>query len=862
MGVVYRAQDLSLNRPVAIKFLSSTVADEDRRRRFQQEAQTASALNHPHILTVFEAGTTEDGQQYLVTEFIDGSNLREWARQQQPTARQMVELMTSVADGLAAAHQAGIVHRDIKPENILVAKAGYAKVVDFGLAKVLEGSRPAAAADDRTVSAGPTRAGLILGTVAYMSPEQAAGRPVDARSDIFSFGVVLYELAAGHRPFSGNSDIEVLHAVIKMASPPLPESVPAALSAIVEKALEKDPAERYQSMPEVVVDLKRAQRAPQRAPAALAPATEAPKAKRRAGWRTASVAAGVLLALAAGLWRLERSDLLWKNPLADARFTRFTDFEGDENDAALSADGKFAVFLSDRDGPFDAWVSQVGSGQFLNLTKGQYPWLAHESARSVGFFGDGAQVWLRVGQRTADGALQHRGAWLAPVMGGPARRFVERGMLAQLSPDLSKLLYFEPTDGDPVFVAEPNGANPRQITVDPPKGHNHYVTWSADGRFVYFVRGFPHTQTDVWRVAAAGGQPERITFHQSRVRYPTLLDSRTLLYTATAEDGSGGSWLWAMDVERRVAHRASFGVESYASIAASGDRRRLVATVANPSGTLWSVPVSGQVIPEPGVARFRAPSARAIAPRFGPNYVLYLSSKGGDDGLWKLQNDAATELWSAAQGPLVAPPAVSRDGDQIALVARRQGRARLFTMSAEGTSVRALAESLEVTSAPSWSPDGNWIAVGANAGQGNRIFKVPVDGGPPVVLVDRVSFQPVWAPDGRIIVYCEPVFGITFQIKAVTPEGKPVAMPDVRVRAEGERYRFLPDGTGLVVVEGGWRRFNFTLLDLRTGLVRPLTDLRAGFSITGFDVSPDGKQILFDRLRENSDIVLIELASR
>jgi len=180
MGVVYRAQDLNLNRPVAIKFLSSKVADEARRRRFQQEAQTASALNHPHILTVFEAGTSEDGQQYLVTEFIDGWNLREWAKREQPTARQMVELMTSVADGLAAAHQAGIVHRDIKPDNILVAKAGYAKVVDFGLAKVLEA--PSGDEETRTLEAVATRAGLILGTVAYMSPEQVAGRPVDALS--------------------------------------------------------------------------------------------------------------------------------------------------------------------------------------------------------------------------------------------------------------------------------------------------------------------------------------------------------------------------------------------------------------------------------------------------------------------------------------------------------------------------------------------------------------------------------------------------------------------------------------------------------------------------------------------------------
>lgn len=172
MGVVYRAIDLSLSRSVAIKFLSADVGDEPRRRRFQQEAQTASSLNHPHILTVFEGGEI-DGQQYLVTEFIDGYTLREWARRTQPSAKQMVELMIGIADALATAHRAGIVHRDIKPENILVAKAGYAKLADFGLAKVLEADR--GTSEEATVTAGPTLPGAVLGTVAYMSPEQAAG---------------------------------------------------------------------------------------------------------------------------------------------------------------------------------------------------------------------------------------------------------------------------------------------------------------------------------------------------------------------------------------------------------------------------------------------------------------------------------------------------------------------------------------------------------------------------------------------------------------------------------------------------------------------------------------------------------------
>ena len=291
MGVVYRALDTNLNRPVAIKFLSSALADPDARRRFQREAQTASSLNHPHILTVHDAGEFE-GRQYLVTEFVDGGTLRDWTRAAKRGWRQTIELLTGVADGLAAAHQAGILHRDIKPENILITKSGYAKLADFGLAKLHEG---ATSDEARTVTDMRTRPGVIVGTVAYMSPEQAVGQPLDARSDIFSFGVVLYEVLAGRRPFTGASDLDVLHAVVHRAAEPLPEDVPLPLRMVVEKALEKDPADRFQSMRDMVVDLRRVVRQSAEAPPALAArrSTSAPK------WLAASAALVIVVAASA-----------------------------------------------------------------------------------------------------------------------------------------------------------------------------------------------------------------------------------------------------------------------------------------------------------------------------------------------------------------------------------------------------------------------------------------------------------------------------------------------------------------------------------------------------------------------------------
>src|SRR5262249_36041 len=244
--------DTRLNRPVAIKFLSEELANAAARRRFQREAQMASSLNHPHILTVHDVGEL-DGRQYLVTEFVDGGTLATWAKQEKRTWRQVVALLAGVADGLASAHAAGILHRDIKPANILVAKNGYAKLADFGLAKLQEPSSH----DARTVSDRETRPGLLLGTIPYMSPEQASGGAIDSRSDIFSFGSVLYEILSGKRPFTGSTDLEVLQKIKHAPPPPVPDTLPSGLRNLIEKALETDPADRYQSMRELAVDLRR-----------------------------------------------------------------------------------------------------------------------------------------------------------------------------------------------------------------------------------------------------------------------------------------------------------------------------------------------------------------------------------------------------------------------------------------------------------------------------------------------------------------------------------------------------------------------------------------------------------------------------
>ncbi len=282
MGRVFRVRDPRLQRPVAVKLLTAEIPSRMARHRFEREATTASGLNHPHIVTVHETGEV-DGYPYLVTEFIDGGTLAEWAKGSRRTWQQTVDLLVGVADGLAAAHAAGILHRDVKPQNILVTSSGYAKLADFGLAMLVSQERGDVNAP--TVTELKTQEGLVVGTPAYMSPEQASGNQLDARSDIFSFGVVLYELLAGHRPFQGSTSAALLRALAHDPAPPLAAELPVPLRAIVEKAIEKNPADRYQSMRDVVVDLRRVSRQTAEVPA---------RARARS---TGLVAAGAIAAL-------------------------------------------------------------------------------------------------------------------------------------------------------------------------------------------------------------------------------------------------------------------------------------------------------------------------------------------------------------------------------------------------------------------------------------------------------------------------------------------------------------------------------------------------------------------------------------
>jgi tRNA A-37 threonylcarbamoyl transferase component Bud32/WD40 repeat protein len=765
MGVVYRAFDTKLNRPAAVKFLSNDLADAAARRRFQREAQLASSLNHPHILTVYDAGEFE-GRQYLVTEFVDGGTLKTWVKQEPRTWRQIVELLTGVADGLAAAHAAGILHRDIKPENVLVAKNGYAKLADFGLAKVTEGG-------DET----QTRTGIIKGTIAYMSPEQASGKTLDARSDIFSFGVVLYETLAGMRPFGGATGLEVMQNILHGAPEPLGEEVPLPIRMVIDKALEKDPARRYQSMHEMVVDLKR-----------LAHQPVVARAKPSRAW-IAAAAVVLALAIAAGVLWLRTSP-----PAAGpAEYVQLTNFADSAVAPALSPDGRMLAFIRGENtfqGPGEVYAKLLPTGEPVQLT---HDGLAKEGP--VVFSPDGARL-----------AYTSRGTWTVPVLGGEPSRLLARssglswiatdtgqrrvlfsegtgegihmgiftstesrseerkvylptdvnGMAhrSSLSPDRKSVLLVEMDISGwlPCRLVPFDGSSPGR-RVGPAPAQCTDAAWSPDGKWMYLSAntgdGF-----HIWRQRFPDGTPEQVTSGATEEQGIAFAPDGRSFVTSV---GASQSTVWVHDSagDRQV---TSEGFAYLPSFSADGKRlyylERSRANRRFVSGELWTTNLETgkreRVLPDFLMEHYNVSAD-------GQRVVFLMLDDAGHSPVWiaRLDGSAAPRRLS----PLDSVRALfGANGDVFFVGGEGEGGTKfLYRVKEDGSGLQKVVSN-PVIFLYDVSPDGKYLT----AWVGNSVFVYPADGGAATLICSRCgtageenrSVTPAlvsWSRDGKYL---------------------------------------------------------------------------------------------------------------
>jgi serine/threonine protein kinase/Tol biopolymer transport system component len=857
MGNVYRAHDTKLRRDVAIKVVADAfLSNPERLARFEREAQVLATLNHPHIGAIY--GLEEaDGIRGLVLELVEGETIVERLTAGPMPPQEALVAARQIADALEAAHEKGIVHRDLKPANIKITPDGTVKVLDFGLAKVF--AKAGAGPDGSqlpTIAGEKTQEGVIAGTVAYMSPEQARGKEVDKRTDIWAFGCVLYEMLTARRAFGGETASDTIAAIIEREPDwrALPPRTPASIRRLIQRCLEKDHRRRMRDIGDARIDIEEA---------LAAPVVEASAAETTGtrDWRRRSAllaGAAILLGFTSAFLlidRFGRTSASLDNPLELATFTRLTDFEGTELDAAISPDGRSVAYVSDRDGTLDVIVAQVGSGVFRNITQGKDPELP-APIRATGFSADGSQVWLGGGPR--------RRLQSVPLMGGVPRPFLSDLVVnIAWSRDGSRLAYHTRQPGDPIYVANRDGTDARQVFINSsPGGHSHFPIWSPDGQWVYFVSGYPATrEMDLWRVDSSGGTPERLTQHNNEVGYPTFIDERTIVYIAR-DDRGAGPWLWAFDVDRRRTRRVSNGPTTYTSVSASADGSRMVATVANANTGLWSVPLLDRPASESDVRPFVVPTVNAAAPRFQNDGALFYRSSGGaGNGLLRYHNGESVAVWQGADAVTLEPPAIAPDRKRVAIALRRSGKLRIHVLSTDGAEIKLLSDAIDVAGAASWSPDGKWILTGGSDATGAGLFKIPIDGGVPERLVKGQALDPIWSPDGALIVYAGPNVGSQAELFAIRPDGTQADPLGIQVRREGggSRARFLRDGT-LVYMQGTTPAQDFWLLNVATKQRRQLTKLSDQAAMWSFDVSPDGTQIVFDRSRFNSHIVVIDLA--
>jgi serine/threonine protein kinase len=874
MGEVYRARDARLNRDVAIKVLrTESAANPELRSRFEREARAVAALNHPNIVAVYDIGV-EAGQQYIVSELIEGESLRSLLTGTPVAPRKLLDIATQVADGLAAAHAAGIVHRDLKPENIMLAKDGRVKILDFGLARQTPAVATASGNSDQTSFPDPnatsemTREGVLMGTASYMSPEQATGKPVDFRTDQFSFGLIVYELAAGKKAFDRPSAVETMAAIVREDTPHIEEKLPAPLKWTIDRCLAKEPEQRYESTRDLFRDLRNLR---DHFSEAYSTTTLSPVAapKKRSPWLIpATVGAACMLfgALLAFLLKPAGQDI--------AKY-RYTPFATSADHAVWSPDGKAVAYYSKVDGVYQVFLRYLNSAVPVQLTRETH------SVEPLGWSSD--RNHLVVVEDTDSQQTPRDKLYSVPIVGGDLEFIMDIDCFTcDLSPDGKALaILSEPSKPGEMYgvaISDPLGSPLRAYSPAPFASKDLYngpqLTFSPDGKQILFFRAGDKNSEGAWLLPyPAGSNPprpilEKLPSFQGTPSFSWMPDSRHIVVSiATGQDSP--NHLWFADTQSDALTPITAGSTAEVIPAVAPDGKSLL--YAQPTRNLDIVSVSLQDgSAKTLISTGREDSMAAWAEK--ADKFAFVTDRSGPWEIWVHSSDGSERpVVTAAEFPdglnhWFMNPSLSPDGNRLIFTRiDSKGTARMWMIALSGGSpVQVTNGEPETEWASSWSPDGTRLVYFRLSSGKASLMTVKTSGNAaPVELKNDLSDDlPAWSPVGD---------WITFENdkgwNLVSPDGKTTRFLG---KINTSYLAFSADGKLLYGIETGQTaadRDKVTLISLdpvtfQKKVIKELDkDLRPSSNFgpgVRFSLAPDGKSILYCTSKSRSDLWMLQ----
>lgn len=881
MGEVYLAEDTKLRRKVALKLLPPQFeADTERKKRFEKEARAISSLNHPNIITIYEIEEAET-LSFMATEFIDGQTLRERIADPPFSWQEAVKIAIQVAGALDSAHSVGIIHRDIKPGNIMIRRDGIVKVLDFGLAKLTAPDSGDFETRDHTA---PNR---VMGTINYMSPEQALGERLDARTDIFSFGVMLYEMLTGDLPYAGASNRTIDHATIHKTLPSVCESnpeIPAVLDQIVKHALEKNREVRYQTFADLRADLKSLWRASQtdsfdyeianqtvlqtdpnkNTPPTRSNDESVSKSRKSTVWLIAPL---LILGLAVGVyWKyfyVQRSAV---NHFQSIKLDVLT-AHGLARSVAISPDGKYIAYAKDEDGKHSLWLRQTASAgdtQIVPPGQTKYDFLR--------FSRDGNFLYF-VG---SEGVGQPSSLYQMTTLGRNQRKLIT-GVDSQISfsPDGTNLAFIRVSEGDNlIIIADEQGGNERiLVTRKAPKVYGDEVSWSPDGKLIAvptLTRGATYAGGMAVVDVATGTETPIPLKEEKLLRISQLAwmnDGKGLIYTPYAADMGQRYQIRYAAYPSGEIQNVTNDLSSYEDFSLTADSKTLVAVQREYSMGIW-LTLENDFSSAVGInSKTAADDGERGISWTKDGKIVFVSSEGGAQNIWRMDADGSNPKPLTTDykvGKIL--PTLSPGGDAITFLsppvdpntkALIPGMT-LFQMDANGQNVRRVVESNDCAFAAA-SANADWVVYTSRAGGIFRIWKVPLAGGEAVKLTDVGSISPAISRDGKSVAYFIREKGNPLKLGMISIDGgeplKTFELPATTNTNAGIAWN--KTGNGILFVNTFGTTSNIWTQPLDGAKPTPLTAFKE-FQIAQFALNPQGNRLAVARGSRNRDIVLIK----